>query len=99
MLAKLKVCLIIITIGIFTSASLCPVAIADDDINKPSTFNTMIDATIYRPFGLAMTIGGFGIFIISLPFSAWAGNTDQAFDALVNDPAEFTFKRRLGDIE
>ena len=99
MIAKLRVCLLIVTIGIFISTIVCPPVWADEDINKPSTFNTMIDATVYRPFGLAMTIGGFGIFVISLPFSALAGNTDQSFDALVKDPAKFTFQRRLGDIE
>ena len=99
MIAKLRPCLLIVTIGIFTITAICPPVLADDDIDKPSTFNTMIDATVYRPFGLAMTIGGFGIFVISLPFSALAGNADQSFDALVKDPAKFTFKRRLGDIE
>ena len=99
MLAKLKIFLIIVIIGIFISASFCPSALAGDDIDKPSTFNTMIDATIYRPFGLAMTIGGFGIFVISLPVSALGHNVSQSFDSLVKDPAKFTFKRRLGDIE
>ena len=99
MLVKVKIFLIILIIGIFVSTSLCPQVLADDDFDKPSTFNTMIDATIYRPFGLAMTVGGFGIFVISLPFSAIGGNVSQSFDSLVKDPAKFTFKRRLGDIE
>ena len=99
MMARVKIYLIILTIGVFISTSFCPQTQADDDIDKPGTFNTMIDATIYRPFGLAMTIGGFGIFVISLPFSALGGNVSSSFDSLVKDPARFTFKRPLGDIE
>jgi hypothetical protein len=55
------------------------------------------DALLIRPLGLVATVGGTVMFIISLPFSALGGNTGEAFDRLMADPAVFTFTRPLGD--
>jgi hypothetical protein len=55
------------------------------------------DLLLGRPLGLAATIVGTALFIVSLPFSAAGGNMEQAGQVLVQAPAEFTFKRPLGD--
>lgn len=55
------------------------------------------DALIVRPLGLAATIIGGAVFVVSLPFSALGGNTGDAYDYLLADPFMFTFKRPLGD--
>lgn len=55
------------------------------------------DALLIRPLGIVATVGGTVMFIISLPFSALGGNTGEAFDRLMVDPAAFTFTRPLGD--
>ncbi|MFW6235191.1 MAG: hypothetical protein ACOC24_00240, partial [Desulfovibrionales bacterium] len=54
------------------------------------------DALVVRPVGIAATVVGGALFIVSLPFSALGGNTDQTFDRMVADPARFTFTRELG---
>ena len=56
------------------------------------------DTIVIRPFGALATIAGFGLFVISSPFSAMGGNIDKAFDSMVKKPAEFTFARPLGDL-
>lgn len=55
------------------------------------------DALLIRPLGLVATVGGTLMFVVSLPFSALGGNTGEAFDRLMADPAVFTFSRPLGD--
>jgi len=40
---------------------------------------------------------GCAVFIVSLPFSLLGGNTKQASQKLVKDPASFTFVRPLGE--
>ena len=56
------------------------------------------DTLVIRPFGVVATIAGFGLFVISSPFSAMGGNVDKAFDSMVKKPAKFTFARPLGDL-
>ncbi|HSO19617.1 MAG TPA: hypothetical protein VLT88_09180 [Desulfosarcina sp.] len=55
------------------------------------------DALVVRPLGIAATIIGGAVFVISLPFSALGGNTKPAYDYLVADPFKFTFSRALGE--
>jgi len=57
------------------------------------------DLLIIRPIGIAVTAVGTVVFIVSLPFSVPGGNTKDAFQRLVVDPAKFTFKRPLGVFE
>ncbi|NNG00329.1 MAG: hypothetical protein HKM93_13165 [Desulfobacteraceae bacterium] len=55
------------------------------------------DVLVVRPLSLAATLIGGGLFIISLPFSALGGNTKEAYQRLLEDPAKYTFARPLGD--
>ena len=55
------------------------------------------DMVILRPAGLIGTAGGTFIYLISLPFSYIGGNHEEAFEKLVKKPADYTFKRPLGD--
>jgi hypothetical protein len=55
------------------------------------------DALLVRPLGICATVIGAAIFVVSLPFSAWGGNSKTAHERLVEDPFNFTFKRPLGE--
>ncbi len=57
------------------------------------------DAVLVRPLGIVATVLGFGLFVVSVPFSALGGNTGEAWQTLVVRPAQFTFTRPLGDFE
>ena len=50
-----------------------------------------------RPLGIVATVFGCAVFVVSLPFSLLGGNTKQAGQKLVKEPASFTFVRPLGD--
>ena len=70
----------------------------EDQRQKDLAGGMMIaDALLIRPLGIVATVGGTLMFIVSLPFSALGGNTGEAFDRLMADPAGFTFTRPLGD--
>jgi len=58
-----------------------------------------VDLIAARPIGLVATVGGALVFLISWPFSALGGNSDEAWQTLVVSPAEYTFKRPLGEFE
>ena len=58
-----------------------------------------IDLIAVRPIGIVATLAGAVVFLVSWPFSALGGNTEEAWDTLVADPASYTFQRPLGDFE
>jgi hypothetical protein len=57
----------------------------------------VFDLLVLRPVGLVATVGGFIIFVGSLPISLPTGSLKKAFNALVARPAVYTFWRTLGD--
>jgi hypothetical protein len=59
----------------------------------------VLDALLVRPLGMVTTVAGFGLFVISAPFSLLGGNAGQAWDKMVVYPAKFTFARPLGDFD
>jgi hypothetical protein len=64
--------------------------------NEISGSTMTADLILVRPLGIVATVLGCAVFIVSLPFSALGGNTKQASQKLVKEPAEFTFTRPLG---
>jgi hypothetical protein len=56
------------------------------------------DVLLLRTLGFAATVGGAAVFVVSLPFSLLGGNTDEAAQKLVVEPAKFTFVRPLGEL-
>ncbi len=55
-----------------------------------------VDILAARPIGLAAMVGGAVVFLVSWPFSALGGNSDEAWDTLVVAPTQYTFRRPLG---
>ena len=58
-----------------------------------------VDLVLCRPLGFVAMLGGTLVFVVSSPFSALGGNIEGAWNSLVVDPAEFTFKRQLGNFD
>lgn len=57
------------------------------------------DALVARPVSFAATIIGSAVFVIALPVAATSGSINSTADALVKQPAWFTFRRPLGDFD
>ena len=66
------------------------------DPNPPSSSVVAVDAIIGRPLGLATTIAGTGVFLITLPLSLTSESTGEAAWGLVGRPGGWTFVRPLG---
>ena len=62
----------------------------------PSPASMAVDGLVVRPLGIAATVIGTAIYIVTLPFSAAGGNVSEAGDSLVKEPYRMTFRRPLG---
>jgi hypothetical protein len=63
---------------------------------RPSAGVVAADAVIGRPLGLATTIAGAGVFLVTLPMSLTSGSTREAGWGLVGHPGCWTFSRPFG---
>jgi len=70
----------------------------DENQNVEISAEKMIfDFILLRPMGIVATILGTSMFVVSLPFSAAGGNSKEAYQKMMVEPASYTFKRPLGD--
>ncbi|SDS95100.1 hypothetical protein SAMN05216198_3238 [Halopseudomonas litoralis] len=67
-----------------------------ENVENPGIFAMVGDLIIARPIGAAITAVGAAAFVVSLPFTALAGNTAEAGQELVVRPGRETFMRCLG---
>ncbi|HEF4758931.1 TPA: multidrug transporter [Pseudomonas putida] len=65
-------------------------------IQNPPAYAMIGDLLIARPLLVAATVIGAGVFVVSLPFTAFGGGVGDAGQALVIDPAKAAFARCLG---
>lgn len=58
-----------------------------------------VDVLVVRPLGLATTVIGSVLTVIALPFTIPSGSVKQSAQYMIVEPAEFTFKRPLGEFD
>ncbi len=56
-----------------------------------------LDAVVLRPLGAAATVTGFALFLCSVPLVAIPRRIPETWDIFVLGPADYTFRRPLGD--
>lgn len=87
---------------------MCPVAALSQENEEvgrtrmggpPDPGAIIVDLVAVRPLGIVATLAGTAVFIVAVPFAALGGNTGDVWESLVVDPAEFTFKRPLGEFK
>lgn len=87
--------------SLLLAAFLVSVAPAPVQASTPETDGDdvaiIFDLLILRPVGLVATVAGTVIFIGSLPISLPTLSVGKSFNALVKEPAKYTFWRTLGD--
>lgn len=87
-----KVCMILIaSLIFFTHASAFAESRDGEDIAA--------DLVFMRPVGLAATVAGTAVFIVSLPFALITNDLSKTAKELVVDPFNYTFNRPLGDFD
>jgi hypothetical protein len=57
------------------------------------------DVLVVRPACLAATVVGSAVFVIALPFALMSKSVRPTAEALVIQPAQATFTRRVGDLD
>ena len=96
---KLFGALLVLVVGF----SLCvPVAVArdvEDDYGLTTSDAMVIDALIIRPVMVVVTAVGVVAFVASLPFTMLSGSVGKAGNAMVVEPAAYTFTRPLGEFD
>ncbi|MFH1984292.1 MAG: hypothetical protein ABIL58_20815 [Pseudomonadota bacterium] len=63
---------------------------------EPTAESMTADVLLLRPASFVGMVLGACVYVISAPFSAAGGNIDAAGQALVVEPAKYTFVRPLG---
>jgi hypothetical protein len=98
MLGFRKIVVVVLLIAALSIGPLCPAAFADDYLEreKPTGGMMMWDTLAMRPIGMVATALGSVVWLVSYPFAALGGNTNESTEALVVAPFEWTFDRPLG---
>ena len=55
------------------------------------------DLLVVRPIALIGTVAGAGFWLVTSPFTFINGTAANSYDQLVKTPADYTFKRPLGE--
>lgn len=87
---------------ILVSALLFSPSAGANEGNSPlgQAVDVVADSLIARPLGLAASVLGSGVFVLTYPFvalGAEAGETKAAADKMIMEPVSFTFARPLGE--
>lgn len=75
--------------------------IADDanTVSGDRTTDMVVDVLVVRPLGLVTTAVGAVLTVVALPFTIPSGSVKESAQFMVVEPAEYTFKRPLGEFE
>lgn len=68
-----------------------------DTVTGDKSTDMVVDLVVLRPLGLVTTVVGSVMTVVALPFTIPSGSVGDSARALVVKPAEYTFKRPLGD--
>lgn len=76
-----------------------PAALAEHDgsITGDSATDMVVDVVVMRPLGLVATVLGTALTVLALPFTIPSSSVEASARELIVKPAEYTFKRPLGD--
>lgn len=75
----------------------CATAQQDDTVSGDKATDMVVDAVVMRPLGLAATVVGTVLTVVALPFTIPSGSVEASARQLILRPADYTFKRPLGD--
>ena len=86
--------LLAVAIGV---TPVCAAAQQGDSVSGDRATDMVVDAVVMRPLGLAATVVGTVLTVVTLPFTIPSGSVESSAHELIVRPAEYTFKRPLGD--
>ena len=80
-----------------TSLSSMSAAQQDDTVSGEKGTDMVVDGVVMRPLGLVALVAGSVLTIVTLPFTIPSGSVASTAREWIVKPAEYTFKRPLGD--
>ena len=86
--------LLAVAIGV---TPVCATAQQGDSVSGDKATDMVVDAVVMRPLGLAAMVVGTVLTVVTLPFTIPSGSVESSAHELIVRPAEYTFKRPLGD--
>lgn len=92
----------ILRAGLLTLMLAAPSPGYADDANTVSgdrTTDMIVDVLVVRPIGLVTTAVGAVLAVVALPFTLPSGSVKESAQYMIVEPAEYTFKRPLGEFE
>jgi hypothetical protein len=92
---KLRPCLLALLLAV----SLPGLADDPNTVSGDKTTDMVVDVLVIRPLGLVTTAVGTVLTVIALPFTIPSGSVKESAKAMILEPAEYTFKRPLGEFE
>lgn len=95
LLTSIAASVILASVALADSGSSCQPC-QDEGWTVERGFAAVGDVLLVRPIGTAATIASFGVFAVASPFAAMADATDEVFNTLVKEPADYTFDREIG---
>ncbi len=95
----LVACLVILSLFMSSYAATAAMVEQYSEKQTSSAEAMAVDLIAARPLGFVAMVGGTLVFVVSWPFSALGGNSNEAWDTLVVAPAEYTFSRPLGNFD
>jgi hypothetical protein len=75
----------------------CATAQQNDPVIGDRATAMVVDAVVMRPLGLVATVAGTVLTVVALPFTIPSGSVETSARELILRPADYTFKRPLGD--
>lgn len=69
----------------------------DEPVTGDRAADMVLDAVVMRPLGLVATVLGTALTVVALPFTIPSGSVKASAREMIVRPAEYTFKRPLGD--
>ncbi len=71
----------------------------DSTVSGDKTTDMVLDVVVMRPLGLVATVVGTVLTVVALPFTIPSGSVESSARELILRPADYTFRRPLGDFE
>lgn len=69
----------------------------EGSVSGDKATDMVVDVVVVRPLGLVTTVIGTVLTVVALPFTIPSGSVEASARELIVRPAEYTFKRPLGD--
>ncbi len=89
--ARMLLCVALVAVPLLASAG------PDDTATGDRATDMLLDVVVMRPLGLASTVIGTALTVVALPFTIPSGSVEDSAREWIVRPAEYTFKRPLGD--